>query len=33
MNLMTILLEIRSNKALLTSDVGRANFNPKSCLD
>jgi hypothetical protein len=27
---MTLLLEIRSNKALLTRDVGMANFNPKS---
>ncbi len=30
MNLMTLLQEIRSNKALLTRDVGRVNFNPKS---
>jgi hypothetical protein len=30
MNLMTLLLKIRSNKALLTRDVGRLNFNPKS---
>ncbi len=27
---MTLLLKIHSNKALLTSNVGKVNFNPKS---